>query len=372
MFENIFKWNDQIPIEFMRVEALGKLYAYDHHKKDEMVFKVVPKGGYRGSSNMLKALRVKRQWSQDEAADEFGVSQSAIAKYEEGKRTTLLRVALEIQEWNTATSFEDSWQRKHKREKIFKLNKGIHIASMRIEALGKLYGYDYRKHGEMIFKAGPKREYQGGKLLKELRKRNDWTQAEVGDELGVSQTMVAKYESGARIPSGRAAVMIGQLIRGATLDQMKQLQAWRQKTSEGTLLKEVREKNGWSQKEVGDLLGVSESVVAKYESVERIPSGRAAGEVRLLIRGMTFEQIKRTRAFFNKLNNGELLKELRAQNGWSQHDAARLLDVSQSMVAKHELGKRPGGRVAMRLLEFIQKYVQRDKMVPTPPPQRAD
>ena len=229
MTEQLFRWSDGVPIRLMRIEARHRLYAFHAHKNDEMIFSVVPKGGYRGSAKMLKALMAKRGWSQAEAARELEVSESAISKYVAGTRTMLLRVALDIEWWNTKEGFDDSWQRKHKREKIFKLNKGIHIASMRIEALGKLYAYDYHKKDEMVFKAVPKREYQEGKLLKEVRVKNAWSQKDVADVLGVSQSMVAKYESGDRVPSGRAAVGVGQLIRGMTLEEIKQLRALRRK-----------------------------------------------------------------------------------------------------------------------------------------------
>src|ERR1022692_343005 len=144
----IFKWDKQVPIELMRIEPLRKLYAYDHHKDDEMVFKAILKGGYRGSGNMLKALRVKRHWTQAKAGEKLGVSQSAIDKYEKGKRIMQHRVALKIQEQNGGMTFDIPWHKKQMREKIFKLTKGIHITLMCIEALGKLYAYAYHKDDE--------------------------------------------------------------------------------------------------------------------------------------------------------------------------------------------------------------------------------
>lgn len=213
----------------MRIDALGRLYAFNRLKKDELVFSVVPKGGYRGSAKMLKALLAKHRWSQEEAAEKLHVSQSAISKYVTGKRTMLLRVALDAESLNTGVSFDGSWQKKHKAEKIFKLRKGTHIALMRIEALGKVFGYYYHKEDDMVFRAVPKREYQEGKLLKEVRMKNGWSQKDVADLLGVSQSMVAKYESGDRVPSGRAAVEVSLLIRGVTFDLIKQFRAYREK-----------------------------------------------------------------------------------------------------------------------------------------------
>jgi transcriptional regulator with XRE-family HTH domain len=64
-------------------------------------------------------------------------------------------------------------------------------------------------------------------LLKEIRAKNRWSQQDVAEVLEVSQSMVAKYESGDRIPSGRAAVAVSQLLRGMTLEEIKELRALR-------------------------------------------------------------------------------------------------------------------------------------------------
>src|SRR5512137_1315950 len=231
MSEKLFRWHSEIPIRLMRIELFGSLYAFKGQNKDEIVFSVVPKGGYRGSGNMLKALLVKHRWSQHQAAGMLRVSQPALCKYMKGKRTMPLRVALEIERLNTGKTFDSSWQPKHGGERIFQCRKGAHVALMRIEVLGKVYGYYYRKDDEVVFKAAPKREYRDGKLLKEARAKNGWSQKDVADVLEVSQSMVAKYEPGERIPSGRAAAGVSQLLRGMTLEEIKELRALRKKWS---------------------------------------------------------------------------------------------------------------------------------------------
>ena len=228
MPEKLFRWNNQIPLRLMRIEVHGSLHALKEHKNEEMVFRVVPKGGYRGSANMLRALLVKHRWSQGEAAETLHVSQSAIAKYVMGKRTMLLRVALDIECRNTGVSFDTSWQEQHKTEKIFQLTKGTHVVSMRIEASGKVYAYDYHKEDEVVFRAVPKREYREGKLLKEYRKKYHLTQAEAGKALRVSQSMIAKYESGERILDGPRLKTVNIMIR-LSLEELKQWLAYRRK-----------------------------------------------------------------------------------------------------------------------------------------------
>lgn len=228
MREQFIRWKDGIPIELMRIDVLGRLYAFKRQKKDEMVFSVVPKGGYRGSANMLKALLAKRRWSQEDAEETLGVSQSAISKYITGKRTMPLWLALHIESWNTEVAFDGSWQKKYKAEKIIKLRRGTHIALMRIEAFGKVYGYDYHKEGEMVFKAVPKRECQEGKLLKEYRKKYHLTQAQAGKALRVSQSMIAKYESGKRVLDGPKLRTV-QIMTRLSVEEAKQWLAYYRK-----------------------------------------------------------------------------------------------------------------------------------------------
>jgi transcriptional regulator with XRE-family HTH domain len=229
MSEKPFRWHSGIPIRLMRVELFRSLYAFKRQNRDEIVFGVVPKGGYRGSGNMLKALLVKHRWKQQQAARMLRVSQPALCKYMTGKRTMPLRLALDIERLNTGKSFDTSWQPKHEAERIFQCRKGTHVALMRIEVLGKVYGFYYRKDDEVVFKLVANDEYRDGKLLKEVRAKNRWSQQDLAEVLEVSQSMVAKYESGDRIPSGRAAVAVSQLLRGMTLEEIKELRALRKK-----------------------------------------------------------------------------------------------------------------------------------------------
>lgn len=208
MRESIFKWNDKIPVELMRVEVLGKLYGYARHNNEEMVFRVVPNGGYQGSVKMLKAYRIKREpkratrkksrGSQAAAAKDLGVSQSAIARYETNKLTMPLRVVLKIERRNAGVRYAKSWLRNN-RERVFKLKPGTLIFRVRIDARGKRFAYDYHKGKELFFRAVPKVErHTDGSLLKEVRKELHWTQAEVAKRLGIPRSLVAMYETGTR------------------------------------------------------------------------------------------------------------------------------------------------------------------------------
>lgn len=215
----------------MRIEIVGRLYAFNEQKKDEIVFRVVPKGGYRGSAHMLKALLVKHRWSQEQATEMLQVSQSALSKYITGKRTMLLRVALDIERLNTGKSFDTSWQSKHEAEKLFQWWKG-HISLIRIEARGKVYAYDYRKDDQLVFKAVRRHANRDGELLKELRKKYRWTQEDAGEALRVSQPMIAKYESGERLLDDGRRKIVAMMVR-LSLEELKQWLAYRRKMGTG-------------------------------------------------------------------------------------------------------------------------------------------
>lgn len=59
-----------------------------------------------------------------------------------------------------------------------------------------------------------------GDTIKELRKKNHWTQAELGEKIGVSRNAVASYEQGKRAPSIEVESRICDLF-DITHDQLR-------------------------------------------------------------------------------------------------------------------------------------------------------
>lgn len=54
-------------------------------------------------------------------------------------------------------------------------------------------------------------EYRIGERIKELRKKNGWTQEQVADKIGVTKSVVSFYERNNRTPSPEMLVKFAQL-----------------------------------------------------------------------------------------------------------------------------------------------------------------
>ena len=378
MKETIFKWNDRIPIEYMRVEfarnswrkpkngtgpkLLRKLYAYHRHNDKQVIFKVVPSGGYQGSGKMLRAYRRrKNNMSQLEAAKMLGVSQPMIARYENGQKQMLLKHVLSIECLNgvlkkyfpdykpesgkdTPANLFKFIIKKLNHEKVpFNAEAGIIFFNGRFYALRGFF------QDTITFFAVPKPVQQNQKIrrtyLKEFRKTVGWTQNELGVALGVSRTLMAKYESGDRIFDHPCHQVIFKLSRGYwSLDAIKlaqkecpqllynnqnrkpsaskqnaydQIAAFIQyienhgekdafnahhpsaipavskpKHPKRIYLKEFRKKMGWAQKQLAAALGVSRTMMAKYESGERIFDHPCVKGIHMLNAGSSVEDVK--------------------------------------------------------------------------------
>ena len=55
--------------------------------------------------------------------------------------------------------------------------------------------------------------------IKNQRERNNMTQSELADKLGVSQSMIALYESGKRTPSVDTLIIIADIFK-CSLDEL--------------------------------------------------------------------------------------------------------------------------------------------------------
>jgi transcriptional regulator with XRE-family HTH domain len=264
MSETVYTWGDGIPIECMRIQPHRRLYAYERIDGNFLIFKVVPKGGYQGSAKMLKTYRVKHGFNQTKASEILGVSQASIAKYENNRKLMPLRVILKIEFLNGVLEegrFPDFKPSKTDKDKtgsffkyldktcrhkmVFRLIVGELIFSMRIVALGKYYGFSYYKGDEIGFESFRKPANQKQKLssLIDFRKKNGWTQAEFGKLLDVSQSMIAKWESGGSFFPNWKAEQIIKLLRSGVApekilryheDQIDQWHEWLRNKKEKT------------------------------------------------------------------------------------------------------------------------------------------
>ena len=55
--------------------------------------------------------------------------------------------------------------------------------------------------------------------IKHQRRKNDMTQSELADKLGVNQSMIALYESGKRTPSVDTLIIIADIFK-CSLDEL--------------------------------------------------------------------------------------------------------------------------------------------------------
>jgi hypothetical protein len=92
----------------MSVHAFGKFWVLDTSRcsDERLTFVPAKHGGYKGGSNYLKRWRLRtdvakpngeyKKWTQKDAADHFGVSQSYIAKIEKGEKDIPMRFSKTI------------------------------------------------------------------------------------------------------------------------------------------------------------------------------------------------------------------------------------------------------------------------------------
>ena len=128
-----------------------------------------------------------------------------------------------------------------------------------------------------------------GKFISTMRKKKDLTQEQLAEKLNVSKNAVSKWERGLNLPDASIMqdvcsildISLNELFAGEKLNKDEQI-----KHSEQTIINilknqkhrnkiykilEERKKNGWSQEELANQLGVSRQAVSKWESAGAVP-----------------------------------------------------------------------------------------------------
>ena len=125
-------------------------------------------------------------------------------------------------------------------------------------------------------------------------------------------------------------------------------------------LKYLRERNGELQKDMCELLGVTEATMSKYES------GYIEPDIEKLITladhfGVTIDDLLRN-DLCPKPMYARNLKHLRKKHGMSQKDVADLLEMGRSVVSLYEIGYR---EMSIEDLTILADYfgVTLDQMV---------
>ena len=102
----------------LRIQTGGRVWVFELETAEELKFKPEPDGGYAGAGNWLKYWRKRKpkpkpngkltHWSQADAAEEFGLTQSHWALMEKGKRHIPLRILKRVEEENRQAYLEET------------------------------------------------------------------------------------------------------------------------------------------------------------------------------------------------------------------------------------------------------------------------
>jgi DNA polymerase III alpha subunit len=87
-------------LRVLKLEVDGKPWVFDAIIQTQILFKPAPMGGSAGIGNYLRQWRKREGHTQSEAADMLGVSQSMIAKIENGERKLPLKAFEKIRQDN--------------------------------------------------------------------------------------------------------------------------------------------------------------------------------------------------------------------------------------------------------------------------------
>lgn len=127
----------------------------------------------------------------------------------------------------------------------------------------------------------------------------------------------------------------------------------------GLRLKELRTNKNLAQKEVGAIIGVSDSSIRKYESGDRTPTPDALKTLANFfdvsvdyLLGNDIEETENTISDYVFTVIGIRIKELRIENSLTQKELADFLNLTPKMISFYELGQRtPPSDIIIKLSE---------------------
>lgn len=128
----------------------------------------------------------------------------------------------------------------------------------------KFLGYDPRPQSEAL-----------GDQLKRFRETKGWSQAEAAMRIGVSESVVWRWEGGSRKPMGRYLARVYQLLGGDPRPGPATV---------GECLKRHREQAGLTLMAMAKRLRVAQSTLCRWESGEREPAGAYLARAEAMLR----------------------------------------------------------------------------------------
>lgn len=157
----------------------------------------------------------------------------------------------------------------------------------------------------------------------------------------------------------------------------------RQKEAISNLLKRIQKKNNWTQKDLGELLGVSSQSIHAYKAMERLPKPDIINKIFYYVHldPSEFDFICDTDLWFVAYPTeiGRCIRSFRQAREMTQEELGQKLGISKAMVSSYETGKRnPKISTLNRIAEALQvsldelisndstKYIRREAQPDNP------
>jgi len=192
------------------------------------------------------------------------------------------------------------------------------------------------------------------RTLKSIRKKFELSQDELAELLDVAPGTISQWETGQTKPrsNNKARIITLRDMEKSKVDEILGREGGEPEWS-GDRLRQLRESQGMTQEEVGELLGVSPNTVSGWESGRTQPSGANLEKIREL-------EEKSPEALGEAVDrrefDGARLRDFREELGLSRANVAELLGVSYASVQNWETGDtKPRGANLQKIDEFMQK-----------------
>lgn len=219
-----------------------------------------------------------------------------------------------------------------------------------------------------------------GEDVRRCRIENDWSQAELGEKLGVGQGTISNWENGRGSPDRNQKIRLRKILNlrqseskdvSASSSDKNTVHTQQAEAAEratfGESIRRARIKNAWSQSELGEKLGVGQVTISKWEIGKVVPDrnqeirlrgilGLRQSEIKGALAGSSDEQTERAQQAeaaeqVGPSAFGSWLNRLRNERGLSVTELASKAGVSVPAIYNIEAGRseNPRAQTARRL-----------------------
>lgn len=200
-----------------------------------------------------------------------------------------------------------------------------------------------------------------GKRLKKLRTDNNITQLRLSEILGTAKSNISKYESDTIEPNLAMLSQLSELFH-VSVDYLLGIERSEKQGGISMNLKQLRERAGLSQVELGNLVGLKQTTISQYENGTREPNLDLTQKIAdvldvsldELVRPVPLEVEDNDKENFGhtiaNTKFGEILRSLRLERNITQKDLADRLSISPSTVGMYEQNRRfPDADILVKL-----------------------